>query len=759
QKNAKDGISLVQTAEGALTEVHDMLNRMVELATQSANGTYDNETDRAQLQKEMDQLRTEINRIADSSNFNGIKLLDGSMDAEGGVAATDNNFVIPPEGTDMYTNTILHKEGNASDASFKLELHGAEYEAKVGDTLKIEIGDAVGSKAINVEITASNATKSLKELVADALNGATVNGVELKATAATATSANSINFAVDKDNAFQADLNVKLSVTPGDSYDPEVASATVAETTLGITADVAGVTAALASSGGTAIANLTANASLDASKIAAALKNANISASTALTVEANASGGFDLKAGSTVLAHADALASNIAAGASSTLAFGSLGSITLTAGGASVAATAVNAATVTLANASVKPIKASVATAASSAALDAWAAESAVGSAAGKVTIKANSTGTALELYIGDTKMSGATFAVTNGTEVTVTLGGATATVKLDGLAATATAGDLAAALKAGDAALDTGITITAGKPGEIKGTFNEFTTENISNDSSANGQLASTTFELKADMIQDGSYIQIGNAKYTIAVSTDGTNKIDGASSKGGTIYLNKDLLAEGGDKLVDKAGELLSRFSDENVDFTIGYDKGTNRVSVHEKTQVKNGETVAVDHDFSAIEGGNLETMAGFQKLLGFGSAMQKGTGLVLQIGDTADDFNKLKVNIKDMHTAAMGIGDISIADQSSAAEAVKKIKEAINYVSDVRGTLGATQNRLDHTINNLSVMTENIQDAESTIRDTDVAEEMMSYTKNNILIQSAQAMLAQANQVPQGVLQLLQ
>ena len=79
QKNAKDGISLVQTAEGALTEVHDMLNRMVELASQSANGTYDNETDRYQLQKEMDQLKAEINRIADSSNFNGIKLLDGTL--------------------------------------------------------------------------------------------------------------------------------------------------------------------------------------------------------------------------------------------------------------------------------------------------------------------------------------------------------------------------------------------------------------------------------------------------------------------------------------------------------------------------------------------------------------------------------------------------------------------------------------------------------------------------------------------------------
>ena len=133
--------------------------------------------------------------------------------------------------------------------------------------------------------------------------------------------------------------------------------------------------------------------------------------------------------------------------------------------------------------------------------------------------------------------------------------------------------------------------------------------------------------------------------------------------------------------------------------------------------------------------------------------------GDALVLQIGDTSDDFNQLSVSIKDCHASAIGIGDIDISEQDGAAAALDVIKNAINYVSDVRGTLGATQNRLDHTINNLSVMQENIQDAESTIRDTDVADEMMAYTKNNILIQSAQAMLAQANQVPQGVLQLLQ
>ena len=152
---------------------------------------------------------------------------------------------------------------------------------------------------------------------------------------------------------------------------------------------------------------------------------------------------------------------------------------------------------------------------------------------------------------------------------------------------------------------------------------------------------------------------------------------------------------------------------------------------------------------------------TKASWTTLAGTSGAMSANTGapLTLQIGDTSDSFNQLRVGIRDCHVDALDLTDMKIRDQDSAAKALDKIKSAINYVSDVRGTLGATQNRLDHTINNLSVMQENIQDAESTIRDTDVADEMMDYTKNNILIQSAQAMLAQANQVPQGVLQLLQ
>ena len=135
----------------------------------------------------------------------------------------------------------------------------------------------------------------------------------------------------------------------------------------------------------------------------------------------------------------------------------------------------------------------------------------------------------------------------------------------------------------------------------------------------------------------------------------------------------------------------------------------------------------------------------------------ATQVGKGLTLQIG--ADAVETIGVSVDSMKADALKIDNLDIGSVSNANAAIKTINDAIEQVSVTRGNLGAIQNRLEHTINNLGVMEENIQDAEANIRDTDIADEMMAYTKNNILIQSAQAMLAQANQVPQGVLQLMQ
>lgn len=132
--------------------------------------------------------------------------------------------------------------------------------------------------------------------------------------------------------------------------------------------------------------------------------------------------------------------------------------------------------------------------------------------------------------------------------------------------------------------------------------------------------------------------------------------------------------------------------------------------------------------------------------------------GNGLILQIGDTADAFNQLTVSITNMSADTLQVENLDLTEQASAKTAIDTIKAAINQVSEQRGKLGAAQNRLEHTINNLGVTTENVTAAESRIRDVDMAKEMMDFTKNNVLMQSAQAMLAQANQQPQSILQLL-
>ena len=152
-------------------------------------------------------------------------------------------------------------------------------------------------------------------------------------------------------------------------------------------------------------------------------------------------------------------------------------------------------------------------------------------------------------------------------------------------------------------------------------------------------------------------------------------------------------------------------------------------------------------------AKDDGTYDTTAAAIQNVGKNGSMQ------LQIGDTADDFNQLKVGIGDMSSKGLGIDKVDISNQDGAAKAIDTIKNAIDRVSSQRASLGATQNRLEYTINNLDTASENLQSANSRIRDTDMAKMMMEYTKMNVLTQSAQAMLAQANQQPQSVLQLLQ
>ena len=489
QKNAKDGISLVQTAEGALTEVHDMLNRMVELADQSANGTYDNETDRANLQKELDQLKSEINRIADSSNFNGIKLLDGSLGAGGNVGGTGVTVASTKAVTASTTS------GNFVNAKGALA---------AGDTISYTVAwkDASGSELSKTVTLTVNADGD--KLVAE-------DGTEYAMTA-TPTKA-------ELQTAILGELKKDSSLTS--AFDIDTAT--------------------------------------DALKFTSKTAGADGATITALGMTSSNSTAF-----------------------------------------------------------------------------------------------------TATELAAGSVESSVAgldSMQILNLSKVTV---------------------------------LD-----------------------------------ASGTTVPTADDINKAVF-EVGGKKFVFA----------------GNTSVDKNLTNVDPDVTVIKlAGTSYN-----------GANDAANIAAVISRVTGMEFEAAAAKNDDAGIAQYDI-LYKGTDTLSGSGS------GLTLQIGDTSDSYNQLTVSVQDMHTGSLGIADIDISTQKGAQEAVELIKKAINTVSSVRGDLGATQNRLDHTINNLSVMQENIQDAESTIRDTDVADEMMAYTKNNILVQSAQAMLAQANQIPQGVLQLLQ
>lgn len=136
---------------------------------------------------------------------------------------------------------------------------------------------------------------------------------------------------------------------------------------------------------------------------------------------------------------------------------------------------------------------------------------------------------------------------------------------------------------------------------------------------------------------------------------------------------------------------------------------------------------------------------------------SSAANGKTYKLQVGTEAGQT--IAITLEGMNATLIGVGGISMSTTASASAAISAIDSAIQKVSAHRATLGAVQNRLEHTINNLDNVVENTTAAESRIRDTDMATEMVKYSNNNILAQAGQAMLAQSNQANQGVLSLLQ
>ncbi|MGX8702403.1 flagellin N-terminal helical domain-containing protein [Caproiciproducens sp.] len=180
-------------------------------------------------------------------------------------------------------------------------------------------------------------------------------------------------------------------------------------------------------------------------------------------------------------------------------------------------------------------------------------------------------------------------------------------------------------------------------------------------------------------------------------------------------------------------------------NIAVVIGDDSNGNDAAANLKA------TLAAYDITSATNSSNVVTISDMKEV--------GGKGLTLQIGASASEDQQVSLNIASMSSKGLGIDKISVANQDAANAAIATIEAAINTVSGTRADLGALQNRLEHTVNNLGTTSENLTSAESRIRDVDMAAEMMEMTKNNVLAQAAQSMLAQANTQPQNVLKLLQ
>ena len=316
-------------------------------------------------------------------------------------------------------------------------------------------------------------------------------------------------------------------------------------------------------------------------------------------------------------------------------------------------------------------------------------------------------------------------------------------------------------------------------------------------------------TFTLDEGALDYGKKVTIGGKEYTIGATdakakklikqpADGkiTISIDGSSydlDKDGKVFKSgsttqlkkKDLPGGTGDDNADadslkglvKAGStvivggksayVLTDADSNNID-----DTDSSIITAGKAIELMKGELLAankigVDADSDpavAVE----EQTGDYDPDATYSFTITKGNAKVadrlsfnLHVGSDADMTNKISVNIETMNSAYLGIKGLNVADDSgnAATYAIDAIADAVAKVSEQRSALGAVQNRLEHTIDNLDNVVENTTSAESRIRDTDMAEEMVNYSKNSILQQAGQSMLAQANQANQGVLSLLQ
>ncbi|QFG01278.1 FlaB [Psychrobacillus glaciei] len=268
--------------------------------------------------------------------------------------------------------------------------------------------------------------------------------------------------------------------------------------------------------------------------------------------------------------------------------------------------------------------------------------------------------------------------------------------------------------------------------------------------DNRAAGAPSPQSYEITAQALDVGSKVKIGNAEITLA-GQNGTAKQVAEELK--NQITNADS---------NSSAELQALKAKYNVSVT------GDKLTLEQKTAESGEKPLTADFSTSASTGftANLQIGANTSQKMSLGINDMRSSALdivggvngTITVNENGTDYTAKFTSTSNVTDGTAGEAALDISTHENATAAIKVINNAIEKVSAERSKLGASQNRLEHTINNLSTSSENLTAAESRIRDVDMAKEMMTQTKNSILAQAAQAMLAQANQQPQGVLQLL-
>ncbi|KAA0258775.1 flagellin [Deferribacter autotrophicus] len=727
--NAQDGISMLQTAEGALEEVSSMLQRMRELAVQASNGTYTT-NDRVELQKEIEQLKAEINRISTATEFNTKKLLNG--DGTALWSASDSKI-----------NAIVRGNVKEGNYAIKIEnLNATEAKNQVFQTDIMTLAHDVEKATINSNLTTSQIEN---------INNFSDNFIT------TDSSGNPVTYQVDitdagnvatADHDFKiVDYNIATGSELADNDGDGTTTPTFAEA---ITDDTSGIQF----SSGSGYIELTINNNFDGNAITGTINN--FATVKVYSIDGTYIGSADLDL--------------VGDGTNVTLDFSVLNSLGFTVSSnatqdltgynvskgdkvlLSVNDVTVNEFEVTLTNPnSTKFTTTSPTISVSYSTLDNSTKTFALANYDSngnlnvqtfditfdtitqdeQITFTVDQLGGAGDIATVDTKLKDiARFVDADGNnifenkqELTIWGNGKSATIYLEG---DDTLADLEDKL--------TDAIVNKLGMGSDDPQINDHLVDYITQpDPNSKFRTVKGTFVIQTAMVgEQGEIAFSGDQRLINALSLAEVQKPVSSSLKvtitdattGNLIGID-----ETGNDRVDGIIEGIELVIDSRTSVEAKLSSSTNEIYFEENPNLAN-ETFYIHIVDNSTD---------------------------LQIG--ANEGQTLSVSIPQLDTVGLGIDKIWVVSQDLAKKAIPDIDNAIGQVVTIRATIGAQINRLEHTISNLEVARENMTASESRIRDLDVAEEMATFTRYQILSQAGTAMLAQANQIPQMALQLLQ